>query len=125
MEIMSQAGRPVVPVECTLTGLLRCARNDIGNARVSRRLAATARPRRFAPALILALWLLEAFSRVAAAHEGEVHLTEGFALSPLALVVLGGLLFAILLAGFLLWLWASRSLRRKQNKLNDTGPQGQ
>lgn len=61
--------------------------------------------------------LLVAFSEVAAAHEGEVHITQGFALTPLTIAIMGAALVSIFLSGFLLWTWASRSLKRKEQQL--------
>ncbi|MBI4180590.1 MAG: hypothetical protein HY528_01520 [Chloroflexi bacterium] len=50
---------------------------------------------------------------VVLAHEGESHLTEGFVLTPLTIAIFGGTAAALFLTGFLLWFWASRSLKRK------------
>ena len=58
--------------------------------------------------------LAGAFPIAVAAHEGEVHLTEGFALSPMAIAIFGGSILGLFLLGFLLWFWASRSMKRKE-----------
>ncbi|MBI3931200.1 MAG: hypothetical protein HY325_04170 [Chloroflexi bacterium] len=53
---------------------------------------------------------------VALAHDDDLHLTEGFVLTPLTIAIFGGTLAGIFLTGFLLWRWASRSLKRKEER---------
>lgn len=53
---------------------------------------------------------------VARAHEGEMHLTEGFVLTPLTIAIFGGAVGVLLLTGFLVWAWASWSIKKKEQK---------
>lgn len=52
---------------------------------------------------------------IALAHAGEVHVGD-ITIPMVAVWVGGGLIVIFLLTGFLLWVWASRSLKRKEEK---------